>query len=283
MHPYIPYSSAEMTLIRERYAIDGPAKLSRQMPGRSPKSLTSKACRMGIETPRRAPYRKVEWDAAMDQQVRREWPRITAREPGRTSTRLAQQLCVPVHVLRLRAAKLGLTMMRVKETVWSEAELELLERYHHLAPYTLAARFRQAGFQRTVTAIIVKRNRMGWQIADGFNAYSAHGLARLMGVSTVPVLGWIKRGLLKTKPRGDSVAANGGPGDRWLILPKDVRAFIIEHIAQIDIARADKYWLVDLLAGGDVGHGKSIPILRQARCGVQHEAADGIAEHQTVM
>ena len=43
-------------------------------------------------------------------------------------------------------------------------------------------------------------------------------------------------------------ATSGGPKE-WSIRPKDVRRFLREYTAHVDLSNADKYWLVDLLAG----------------------------------
>lgn len=44
-------------------------------------------------------------------------------------------------------------------------------------------------------------------------------------------------------------------GDIYFIRDKWVRDFILAYIAEIDIRKVDKYWFVDLLAGGNIGLG----------------------------
>jgi hypothetical protein len=154
----------------------------------------------------------------------------------------------------------------------------MLMEYAHLSTPALRARFKRAGFIRTEGALLSRRSRIAGPLWDSTGAYSAQGLARLMGCSHTAVSGWIRRGWLKATPRTDAVdTRTGGPADRWLIYPRDVRVLICQYTAHININRADKFWLVDLLAGGD--H-HALPTLRQDRCGVAHIAADGYAEYE---
>ena len=107
------------------------------------------------------------------------------------------------------------------------------------------------GYSRTETAVIVKLKRL--HIPRGRNAaldhYTAQGLAKLFAVDSHVVGAWIKKGWLKAKRRGtDRVAAQGG--DEWWIHRRNVRAFVIDNVAAIDIRKVEKFWFVELLAGG---------------------------------
>ena len=63
--------------------------------------------------------------------------------------------------------------------------------------------------------------------------------------SVTPVIGWIKKGWLKATQRGDTIADHGGPGDRWNITPKAVRAFLLENAALINPRGINFVWLMD--------------------------------------
>jgi hypothetical protein len=69
----------------------------------------------------------------------------------------------------------------------------------------------------------------------------------MMGVSTPVVLRWIDKKWLLATPRGESVNASGGPGDRWIITPASVRKFIGDNAALISSVKVNFVWLVDLL------------------------------------
>lgn len=51
---------------------------------------------------------------------------------------------------------------------------------------------------------------------------------------------WLSKGRLKGERVGE------GTGD-WLIAEKAVRQFVMDYTAHVDLAKADKFWLVDIL------------------------------------
>jgi hypothetical protein len=144
-----------------------------------------------------------------------------------------------------RGAELGVT--RIKESPWTTAEEEILERFGYLAPTGIQRRLAAAGFRRSVAAIQVKSNR--FRIKRNLDGYSACALADAFGVDVHKVLVWIRRGLLRAERRGtDRTAAQGG--DTWWIPNRDVRRFILRSPEEVDLARVEKIWLLDLLTGG---------------------------------
>lgn len=151
------------------------------------------------------------------------------------------------HQVRRRALQLGVVQQTRKEPPWSEPELELLETHYHKNPENLRAIFRRRGYIRTATAISVKRKRLGLTIA-GADIYSATGLAKVMGIDSNVITRWIDKGLLRATRKGTSRTPQQG-GDSWQITHKAVRDFIADNVALVDIRKADKFWLVDLLVG----------------------------------
>lgn len=245
--PYRPYTAAEIQQIIDRYPEEGANRLAIEL-HRSRRAILIKAWSLGIRISHNRPNPRAHaWTESEDLQVRREWPSVAARRtPRHTVQWLAQQIGVSRQQLRGRAAYLGLHRARTKPPPWSEEEIELLHRVVHLSPKTAAAKFRQAGYPRTETALAVARAHYGIRVSESTEAYSGQGLARLMGVTVCAVSGWIRRGWLKATPRSEAVSPSGGVGDRWLIDPKDVRHFLQDSIAHINLAGIDKYWLMDL-------------------------------------
>src|ERR1700722_12578624 len=96
-----------------------------------------------------------------------------------------------------RGAELGLA--RVKERVWSEQEMLILERFGHLAPTGIQRKLAEAGFARSVAAIQVKVNRD--RIKSNLAGYSACQLADALGIDVKKVLRWIQQGVLKAERR----------------------------------------------------------------------------------
>lgn len=271
------YTAEEIEAIRSRYPTEGARQLAKDL-DRHPRNVSSKAAMLGVccQAARRN-GRSAEWTEEMDRTLRREWPLLFRRQGGKTVAQLASRWGLTKNQVYYRAAHLGLRRMKIKEPCWSEEELEILNQCHHLTPQIIKKRLQKAGYARTQTAIVVQRNRRHYAVTDGVNAYSAHGLARLMGVECNSILRWINRGLLKAVPRGDSMNTSGGPGDRWIIAPKSARAFIVANVALIDLALADRYWLIDLLAGGDYAEVLQ-PSQRAESCGVRNECTSGFQE-----
>jgi hypothetical protein len=208
-----------------------------------------------------------QWTEEQDQILKREWPLLYRRIPGKTTESLARKLNVSVPVVQLRAGVLGLKRLRIKEPEWTKEEMEILDKTHHMTLQQIKRRLARRGYHRTEAAIGVKRSRNQLSVINSSNAYSASGLAQLMGVSQIVVIRWIRLGLIDATPSGATVdERSGGPGDRWLISPKAVRHFIITHTAQVDLTGADRFWLVDLLAGGDYGN-SLLPTIRETTCG----------------
>ncbi|HWF48742.1 MAG TPA: hypothetical protein VG168_17170 [Bryobacteraceae bacterium] len=147
-----------------------------------------------------------------------------------------------------RGAELGIT--RVKERTWCPAEEELLEQFGHLSPMAIKRRLENAGYSRSVAAIQVKLNRN--RIKSNLDGYSACGLADAFGVDVHKVLMWIRRGLLRAERRGTQRTISQG-GDTWWIPRREVRRFVLRAPEEIDLARVEKIWFLDLLAGAKLG------------------------------
>ncbi len=154
----------------------------------------------------------------------------------------------PKNAVCKRAAELGLP--RVKEPSWTNEEEQVLERWAHLAPSGIRMRLALAGFCRSIAAIQIKLNRE--RMKQNLDGYSANGLADALGVDTHKVLSWIRRGLLRAQRRGTERTASQG-GDTWWIARREVKRFVLRAPDEIDLARVEKIWFLDLLTDGKIG------------------------------
>lgn len=253
------FTLEEVALLRARYATDGPAKLAREM-GRKTGDLVQKAAALGILPPA---INGRQFSEEEDRQIIRRWPAISRHAGTDSSKKLAREIGCSIHQLRRRAAHLGLKRHRVKEPPWTEDESELLMEHVHLSLPRLAQRLTAAGFPRTEAAVATQRARLNASVCQSTNAYSASQLALLMGCGTSLISRWIARGWLKATPRSDVIDVHhGGVGDRWNITPAAVRDFITTYVGHIDIAAANKFWLVDTLRGSGPR-----PVMRQDSAG----------------
>ena len=191
--------------------------------------------------------RKYIFTAQIDQRIRKIYlshPDAKTR-PG--IRQLAEQFGIPHWALKRRARELGLA--RTKEKPWSEPELATLARYAWMSHERIRLKLKAAGYARTVTGIHMKLRRMRFKCDPNF--YSGKGLAQALGIDSHVVTRWIKSGHLKAQFRGTSRSEQQG-GDIYLIREKDVRRFILEHPAEIDLRKVDQLWFLDLITNGFV-------------------------------
>lgn len=167
---------------------------------------------------------------------------------------LAKKLGVPRWKISRRAIHLGLIVKKKKEPPWSEEELKILERQARFSPETIQRKLKERGYVRSVTSILLKRKRM--KFLQNLNGQTANSLSLCFGVDKKTITRWIKQGLLNAQKRGSRRTEVQG-GDMYYIKDRWVRDFIIDYVDVIDIRKIDKYWLVDLLAGGQNGTGSA--------------------------
>ena len=159
---------------------------------------------------------------------------------------LAARIRWPRWKVTRRAIQLGLIRQQKKEPPWSEREIGVLEQWGHLCPEVIRRKLKKAGFPRTVTGIVLKRKRMNLTAPYSDHGFTATKLAQAFGVDSKVVTGWIEKGWLVAGRRGSGRTPQQG-GDMWWITRRAVRRFIIESVDVIEIAKVDKWWLVDIL------------------------------------
>ena len=201
-------------------------------------------CRGGNRTP---------FSAEMDEELRRVYAAGTYRETGELGV-LAKRWEMPRWRVRHRAQQLGIAA--VKEPPWSGPEKAMLKTHYHLSAEVISRKMRERGFRRSVSAIVNERKRLRLRRSD--RGYSTGALAAVMGVNQTTVSAWIRRRILRAERLESSRPAgvlNGEPGE-WFIRPLAVRRLIIEHVAALNLRRADMDWLVDLLTNKAADEGE---------------------------
>lgn len=237
------WTDEEKAIIREWYPQGGLKPCADRLPERTWKAIHAQAHLLGIRAPnqpsKRQSYKSTEFiDAAIRQYYQGE-PHFNGVND------LAKRINRPGWWISKRAMHLGLVSPRFKEPAWTEQEVELLGQHHWKNPHLISRIFKNHGFKRSATAIQVKRKRHGYRVEDS-GLYTGGRLADLMGVNNKTVINWIQKGYLKASRQGTARTELQG-GDHYLITPKQVRAFIIDYTAHVDIRKCEKYWLVDLL------------------------------------
>ena len=200
--------------------------------------------------------KKHSFTPEMDKEIRRiyqEHVGMKASSQGYHPVKdLAAKFGMPRYTISNRATLLGVHARQKKEPDWFDKEKSILTNHAHLSAERIRKKLKEKGFKRSLTGIIIKRKRM--HLLKNLKGQSAASLAECFGVDNSTVAYWIRKGWLKAKKRGTNRKPQQG-GDMYFIKERQVRRFIIEYLSLIDFRKIDKYWLVDLLAGGKNGLG----------------------------
>lgn len=242
------WTDAELKILTDHFEKEGAKFCQIRLPGRSVGAICQAAYKNGLKggpseyQALRANFRTPEMDA----RIREEWESLSGNNSTGEVKALAEKLGVPRWWLSKRATKLGLAVPRMsKEPAWSAAELDLIKRVPLHDPGKCAVIFRDHGFHRTPTSIVVKSKRVGLsrRYTDTLSATSA---AKILGVDAKNFTHWIAKGLVKATKRETNRLPQQG-GHPWSIDRKDFRQFIIDHLEQIDFRKVDKFSIVALL------------------------------------
>lgn len=161
---------------------------------------------------------------------------------------LARALNLPRWRVTRYAIRQGWVAKQKKEPCWTEEETEKLQKLARYTPEVIQRKMREAGYNRSVTAIVLKMKRM--RMRQNLNGQSARSLAECLGVDVHFVTRAIRLGKLKATRRGTARTRAQG-GDHWYILDQHIHEYIMNYLNEIDIRKVDKYWFVDIVAGGD--------------------------------
>lgn len=233
------WTTTEIKLLKEHYPSGGYRACVKAGLQRSRYGTKCKCKKLGLSAPSHIRYPPDEFT---DNQILAHY-----RAPPRRGnlSALAKRIDRPRKWIAWRARQLGVLTPRRVDKIWSDDEIELLEENAHCVPDVLYQIFKRAGYRRSATAIMVQRRKLRLRYADG--CYSGESLAELLGVDGKTVTNWITRGWLKASKRGTRLARHDR--DHWVITDDEVRRFVRNYTAHVDIRRVDKFWFVDLLTG----------------------------------
>lgn len=247
------WTGREVKILREHFPAGGVPACLPLLPGRTASSIYQRAGQLGLRaTPliKKNGMPRERWTS--NDQIDRLIREVYARPPARCDiARLAATLGRPRWWVSKRAQVLGCVAPRFKQPPWTDAEDEIITTHAARAPETISRMLRRAGFDRTATAVVVRLKRLGQahgRAADP-DHFTANALARLFGVDRKTVGGWIVKGWLKARRRGTERHAGNG-GDEYWIHRRDVRRFVIDNVAAVDLRKVEKFWFVDLMARG---------------------------------
>lgn len=239
------WSEDEKAIVRRYYPEGGVAPCLAHLPNRTATTIYQQAGKMGLKAPgarREMGYAKPPEN--FDEILREEWPKLTGRG---AVTAFADRLNISRRLLYVRALNLGLTLPHKKEPNWTEAENALMKRVPLHDTVKASRIFREHGFQRSPTSIMVHAKRVGLsrRYKETLSATSA---ARILGCDAKNLSLKCGKELKATKRKTQRLPQQGG--DPWSITRADLRQYVIDNLERIDIRKVDKLAFVDLLVNG---------------------------------
>jgi hypothetical protein len=189
---------------------------------------------------------------AMDAAIEEAYHTYTRHGGRHVIANCARELGLEKWQVNRRAALLSLS--RPKEPPWSAEELECLRQNRHYSEAIIQRRMHDAGFQRSLQGIRLKRKRMEWSTRHGDDGWTANQLAGLLNVDAHCITGRIKSGLIRAERRGTLRVPIQG-GDSYWIRREDARAFVLANPHEVDLRKVNALWFFELLAGTAVGYG----------------------------
>ncbi len=171
--------------------------------------------------------------------------KVYLRDTGNGQVRaLAVRFAYPRWKITRYAIQMGWIAKQKKEPDWSDREIHILELNAHRSPETIQRKLKASGFIRSVTGIVLKRKRM--RMLKNLDGMSATHVAECLGVDIHFITRAIKGGHLKAERRETNRTESQG-GEIFYIRRKEIKAYILNWLNEIDIRKVDKWWLCDLL------------------------------------
>ncbi len=166
--PYVPgkrdkrfWTDKEIEIVRRYFSEGGAAACLARLPAhRTSSGVYGQAKKLGVKA-KGAPTgrRRYEVSPELDDRIREGWRAMEAGRKGAV-VELAKQLQVRRWWLTKRMTFLGLTIRHKKEPRWTAAEDALMHKVPLHLPDKAAAIFREHGFRRSPTAIVVRAKRL---------------------------------------------------------------------------------------------------------------------------
>lgn len=254
--PYVPgrrdprfWTEEEFDIIRAFFPDGGAAACLARLPEhRTLSGVYQQAKKLGVRTNGMTTERRQHIASPeLDQKIRDEWEKLDGKKRGAVND-LADRLDVPRWWLTKRMITLGLTTRHKKEPPWTPAEDELMKTAPLHQPERAAKMFREHGFIRSPTAIVVRAKRLNLSRRAAREELSARGAAKILGVDDKTITRLVLAGDLPAMKRDDKRRIQQG-GSSWDIKPADLRKWILDNIDAVDLRKVDKVSFIMLIAG----------------------------------
>lgn len=185
------------------------------------------------------PRRKYTWCSEYDAYLKDHYFGGLRRR-NKVLTQMVRLAGVPRWYVKRQAARLGLTM-QMDRRPWTDGDLTLLEKLvGRLSSVVIAKRLR-----RPESSVVNKLRRLGTsrRVREG---YTIRDLALCFGENHHTITHWLTNGWLPDRIQGTARHNNNGR-DIHRIREKDILTFIRRHPQEINLAKVDQLWFLDLV------------------------------------
>jgi hypothetical protein len=250
--PYVPgvrherfWTDAEIEVIKTYYPDGGADACLAHLPEhRTPSGVYVQAGKLGLTST--LSRKKIPRPEGFDDALREFYQNGDGKKKGECNA-FADRLKVPRWWVTKRAIALGLVIPHKKEPPWTAAENELMKKVPLHDVDKCAEIFREHGFSRSPTAIMVRAKRL--DLSRRYReTLSATAISKILGVDSKTVTREIIQGDLKATKRKTKRLPQQG-GDHWSITPADLRRYLLDHLERIDLRKVDKFAFVQIIAG----------------------------------
>jgi len=187
---------------------------------------------------------KYKFTSEMDREIQYTYSINTDSKPRVIN--LARKYNMPRWAIYQRALKIGAVQSCHQKKPWSKEEIRILKQYARYQPQTIRNKLQKAGFQRSISSIVLKRKRM--RLLSNLKGMSACLCADFLGVDLHWVLNYTRQGLLKA----EVIRRDREGKTNYFIREKELRNFIIDNPELIDLRKVEKYYFIELVANGSV-------------------------------
>ena len=248
--PYVPgvrheryWTNAEIEIIKTYYGPGGVNACLAHLPNRTPSGVYVQAGKLGLTSKQRGKIKRPE---GFDDALREFYQNGDGKKKGECNA-FADRMKVPRWWITKRAIALGLVIPHKKEPPWTAAENALMAKVPLHDVDKCAEIFREHGFSRSPTAIMVRAKRLN--LSRRYReTLSATAIGKILGVDSKTVTREIIQGDLKAIKRKTRRLPQQG-GDHWSVTPTDLRRYLLDHLERVDLRKVDKFAFVQIVAG----------------------------------
>lgn len=234
----------EKAIVREKWPLGGVREVRKHIPDANDLQIQNYARTADLLVSGRKPYKRIESTEFIDAAIKKHY-----EKPRPDLVALSRIIGRGRPWIKSRAAILGVANpSSMPNYAWSPEEEKLFADCTDVGytPRVVYRKFRQAGFRRTLGAIV--SHFAVREISVQRDYMTATDVAKLFKFSDISsVVKWISSGKLKAKKVNGDTSKGVKNAAIWKIKPEDLSKFMIANPELWNHKRMEKYVLLDLL------------------------------------